>query len=418
MNRSINMVRRCVAMILIVVIAFSLVACGADEDTKENVQDLGLETEQVVTIWYTNSKYMDYLHTVAEELHASNDKLTVKIEFIEDDNYITKIYDSSMKEDNGPDLFIADASELDRLCSMGLVAENNVYNSNYTADNYCDNAIRAATLNDKLYGYPIDFNVAFMAYNTAYAYSIETFKQLGIYIAYFDSNEYNESVQQIVAWDVADMFMNFAFSSDSIKIGGESGDDSTQVEVDEAKLIKAMNEFIKFRDEYGIFTTQSTKLDYKEMFENGNMSYTIMDMQYFSSLVESNVPFNVCEIPTLTSDLKPNSLSETTLALVSPYAKNSELAKLVANALSYEYAHKFTETTGGVSAKKMTYEGEYAEDYQKIYDIYDNSTIKAQFRGSTSMYTYYEILINQIYEGKDITTAVNDFAKELKPRKN
>lgn len=432
MKSSFNIVRRCIALLLVLVIGISVVACGSDNTDDKNSNNLGLETEKEVTIWYTDSKYMDYIKVVADGLHASNEKLTVNIQYIEDKDYLTKIYNDSIREGNGPDVFIAESSELEKMCSMGIVAENNVYASNYTSSNYCESAIKAATYNDKLYGYPIDFNVAFMAYNTTHAYYISTFAQLDEYIAHFDSTEDNEAIKQIVSWDVSDMFLNFGFSSGSVEIGGPTGDDSTAVSVNDAQLVKVMKEFLRFRDGYGITKSAAAKIENNELFKNGNMSYTIMDMQYFKSLIDSQVAFDVCEIPALSDELKPTTLSETTLALVSPYADDLEIAKAVANALSFDYASKLTETTGGISARKMAYEGDYAKEYEKIYEIYSNSVIKAQFRGAASMYAYYEIMINQVYGNNDagvdveadteadadtiVNNAVAEFAGKLKPR--
>ncbi len=413
-NNNKKTLHRWLALILTIVMMLGVTACGSEDN--DDSKDMGLETEKAVTIWYTDSKYMDYLKVVAEQLQKANNKLTINIEYIEDSNYLTKIYDSSMREDAGPDIFIAPASELEKMCSMGIVAENNVYASNYTTDNYCDNAIKAATFNNKLYGYPIDFNVAFMAYHSTYAYYISSFKQLDEYIAHFESTEDNEAIQQIVSWDVSDMFLNYAFAAESISIGGDNGDDSTAVDVNDANLVKVMNEFIKFRDDYGIVKSQASKLECNKMFCNGNMSYTIMDMQYFNNVVESSIPFDICEIPALSDELKTKSLSETTLALVSPYAKDLEVAKTVANALSFEYASRFNENAGGISARKLTYEGERAQQYQKIYDIYTNSVIRAQFRGAATMYAHYEILVNEVYDGEDIVMSVADFAAYIKPR--
>ncbi len=402
-------------MILVVTMLFGIVACSQEEKNKTS-GDLGLETAKEITIWYNNSKYMDYLKYVAEELHNTNEKLTVNIQYIEDKDYFTKIYDASMREGTGPDIFIADSSELEKICTMGLAAQNNVYADNYTAQTYCSNAIEAATYNNKLYGYPLDFNVAFMAYNSVHAYYISTFKQLDEYIAHFESTEDNEAIKQLVNWDVSDMFLNYAFASGCVEIGGANGDDSTLVKVNDATLVQVLEEYLRFRDEYGIVTSEAGKLECSESFNSGNVSYTIMDMQYFRKLIDSDVKFHVSEIPALTDELKTNTLSETALALVSPYASDVQVAKAVANALSYEYAGKFYEKTGWLSSRNMSYEGELAEDYKKIYDIYTNSVIKAQFRGAASMYAYYEILLNQVYQGEDIVTSVASFANKLKPR--
>ncbi|MBQ4282746.1 MAG: extracellular solute-binding protein [Lachnospira sp.] len=418
MSRYFRIMQKCLALVLVFVIGISAVACSSKSE-KENVpDDMVLETSEEVTIWYSNVIYKDYLAAVSEALHAANSKLTVNVVFISKDDYLTKIYDASMREEKGPDVYIADSSELEKIWSMGLVAENNSYSSNYTADNYCDNAIQAATFNGKLYGYPLCYNVAFMAYNPSYAYEISTFTQLKEYISKFESSEDNADIKQIVAWDVTDMFLNFPFSAGSVQIGGVTGDDSTIAETDEVKLAAAMKEFLTFRDEYGIVSEMSTRAFCNELFRNGSMSYTIMDMRDLKSVVDSGVSFNVQSIPAMTDSLKANTntLSETTLALVSPYAKNVELAKNVANALSFEYAPQLFEKTGYLSAKNVAFEGDYADEYKKLHEIYANSNIKAQFRGASSMYAYYEILINQVWSGEDISESVSKFASQLKPR--
>lgn len=403
-----------VAMAFIMCINFA--ACKKSDDLDKTAKDLKLEQQKTVDVWYCDENYRSYIELAAERFHKANSLVTINPVLVNAEDYLTNIYDESIRNNGGPDVFIMSADELERVQLMGLAAENNTYSRYYTSDNYCDVAIKSARYKDKLYGYPLCFNVAYMVYNSKHVEAVSTFTELTEYNNNFQVTDENQEIKEIVSWDVSDMFLNFGFSAGSINIGGENGDDSSSIQVNSDALKSAMQEYSGLKDTYGIDRSTTTKSSCVSSFIDGSLAYTILDMNSFKDINGSEVEFNITKVPDYNSSTAINTLGDTTIAVVNSYSDDVEVAKAVANALSYDYASFMVESTGRLSAKNIEYTGDKAEKYKTLYDIYRNSTMKAKFIGSTTIYTRYEIMISQIWKGGDIDATVNEFALELTPK--
>lgn len=407
-----KLLRKIAAVGLILVCCLCTAACRRD-DMDNTAKNLKLDREQTVTIWYCDERYKGYLEYAAERFHQANKLVTIHPVLVSAEDYLTNIYDAGVRDDAGPDIFLMSADELERVYLMGLAAENNTYSKYYTADTYCDTAIRSATFYNKLYGYPLSFNVSYMVYNAKHVKAVSTFEELTEYNNSFEITDENQDIKEIVSWDVSDIFLNFGFSAGSIAIGGENGDNSSDIRIDEETLKNAMKEYSGLKDVYGIDSSTTTQSSCVESFTEGSLAYTILDMKSFQAVKDSDVQFEITKIPDYKEGMKLQSLADTSIAVVSQYADNLEVAKAVAHAFSYDYADSMVGKMGMLSARNIAYEGDKAQQYKTLYDIYQNAVPKAKFIGSSTIYTRYEIMISQIWNGGDIDAVVGEFVKEL-----
>lgn len=408
--------KRAAALLLVFCMVFPLVACSGSE-TDKTARDLKLEEQRTVRVWYCDERYTDYINFVAERFHAANELVEIEPVLVSSENYLEYIYDESIRKNNAADVYLMLSDDLEKACMMGLTVENSTYSSYYTQKNYSSAALEAAKYNGKLYGYPISFNVPFMVYNKNAAYAVDTFSQLVDYCSSYQVTQENENIVQLVSWDVSDMLVNFGFSCGSVVIGGDSGDDSSEVSADREKLTSSMAEFVKFRDEFGIVRSEATLDTCAQMFADGRLAYTITDVEHLRTIDESGISYGVCEIPKMTDDLEISCISENMCAFVNPYSSSIESAKAVANAMSYDYASAVNSTVGLMSSRTIQIENnEYKESHGRVYEIYSGSKPKAQFMGASYYYTRFEIMLHQIWDGQAADTAINTFISELKPQ--
>lgn len=411
-----RLLKKCTAVAMVFVMCINFAACSKSDDLDKTAKGLKPEQEKTVDVWYCDESYAPYLELAAERFHNANNLVTINPVLVSAEDYITNIYDESIRNDGGPDVFIMSADELERVQLMGLAAENNTYGKYYTSDNYCDVALKSSKYREKLYGYPLCFNVSYMVYNSKHVGAVSTFTELTEYNNNFQVTDENQEIKEIVSWDVSDMFLNFGFSAGSINIGGENGDDSSSIQVNADALKNAMQEYSNLKDIYGIDRSTATKSSCVSSFIDGSLAYTILDMNSFKEINESGVEFQITKVPDYNSSTAINTLGDTTIAIVNQYSDDLEVAKAVANALSYDYASLVVGSMGRLSARNIEYTGDKKEEYKLLYDIYKNSTMKAKFIGSTTIYTRYEIMISQIWKGGDIDATVNEFVDELTPK--
>ena len=409
-----RLINKIIAVFLTVCMVTGLSACK-----KDTARELDIEEPVVITIWYQDEKYTDYIDYAAKTFSASNELVTIDYQLINDDNYVEYIYDESVHKNNAPDIFLMNTDNLEKASLMGLVSENSTYSSFYNEKNYGKAALKAATYKDKLYGYPISFNVAFTLFNADVASPVNNFNDLLDYCNNYQINDINQNITQLVLWDPSDMFTNYGFSSGSLNIGSDSKDDSSQISVDKDKLSRSMESFLSLKDGFGISRNEYTLDQIAESFAQGKVAYTITDVSHLKTVVDSSINHAVCEIPDLGNGLESVSTSENVCAFVNPYARQLQVAKAVAHALSYDYAASLFELSGLLSSRVITTKDEaYNQRIGKIYEIYSNSDVMAKFMGGAYYYTKYEILIHQIWDGEDFNTTIDNFVNDIQLKKN
>lgn len=405
--------KRITAAVLGLCMVSGLYACD-----KSAAESLDIEEPVTITVWYEDARYTDYIAKVSESFSKENSLVTINYEHITEDNYVEYIYNESVHGENAPDIFLMNTDNLEKASLMGLIMENNSYAQYYTEDNYSRTALKAASYKGKLYGYPMSFNVAFLLYNADAASPVSNFTELADYCNSYEVNDSNQNITQLVLWNPSDMFINYGFSCESINMGGESGDDSSQLSVNKDMLTKGMENFIKQKDVFGISRTAYATEDIMQQFADGKVAYTITDANHLKTVTDSAINYGICDIPDFENDIVTGSMSENVCAFVNPYAGQLKAAKAVAHALSYDYAESLYELSGTVSSRVIKGRDEsYDSRFGKLYEIYDNSSVKAKFMGSVYFYTKYDIMIHQIWDGEDFNTSIDSFVNEIQNRK-
>lgn len=417
-KKSINWIRKIAAVMMVIVLCFSLAGCGKNAD--KTAKSIRLETLKKVTVWYTNDKYTPYLEYVAEQVNQANDLIEIKPQLMDSENYLENIYNSSIHGSDAPDVYIMSADQLEKANMMGLVLKNNTYAAYYNEKNFSKAAIEAATFDNELYGYPLSFNIPFMVYNKDVAQKVSTFDELYQYALNYKIDDKNVNIKQIFDWDVSNMFINYCFSCGSIDIGGETGDDISSLNVNKEILKKAMEQYVKQKEQFGIVRGTNVIDDTSTKFAEGTMAYTITDVNHLKEIDSSSVPYEIIKVPKLAQDLDTSLMSENMDVFVSPYADDIEVAKAVAHCLSYDYADTMFDKAGLLCAKNSASKDKNAKDSNNkdiVYQLFNDSRCQAQFMGQTYYYSRYEIMIHKVWDGEDITTAVDTFAADFIPQK-
>ena len=136
-----------------------------------------------------------------------------------------------------------------------------------------------------------------------------------------------QNIKQIFDWDVSNMFINYCFSCDSIDIGGETGDDVSSLNVNKEILKKAMEQYFKQKEQFGIVRGTNVIDDTSTKFAEGTMAYTITDVNHLKEIDSSSVSYEIIKVPKLAQDLDTSLMSENMDVFVSPYADDIEVAK-------------------------------------------------------------------------------------------
>ena len=147
----------------------------------------------------------------------------------------------------------------------------------------------------------------------------------------------------------------------------------------------------------------------------GKLIYTIVDADSLSTIDATGVEYGIIPVPKLADDLESKAMSVTTMAIVNPYTSNIAVSKAVARAISYDYAEDLESLSGHMSARAdISYKSKTQQsNYNTLHTIYANSIVKAKYVGVGNIYTKYEIMLHQLWDGVDFNSAYNEFYKEI-----
>lgn len=408
-----KIIKRLISVTMVCVMLISVTACGVT-DRDEEARKLDIETPVTINVWYDNKDYERYLNTVASGLKAANNLITVNPVYIEAQDIIDTLYTETVRNNNAPDVYLMSAENSDKAYLLGLMLENDSYGDIYNENIYGKAAIKSASYKGKLYGYPVSFDMPVMVYNKKYASSVDSYYEIKQISDNYQVTEENQNIKKVFDFDASDMLINYPYVGRYMNIGGDVSENADIFTIDELNFKRALKEYASLKNTFGIDRNESTHDSCLDEFTQNKLLYTIVNTSDLKKIDDSGVSYGIIPVPYLSEGLESVPMSITTLAVVNPYTSDISVAKTVARAISYDYAADMQALSGHVSARAdLIKKGRKADntDYNMLHDIYSDSIVKAKYVGVQNIYTRYEILIHQIWDGKSVDDAYNEFHK-------
>lgn len=408
-----KIIKRLISVTMVCVMLISVTACSVT-DRDEEARKLDIETPVTINVWYDNKDYERYLNTVASGLKAANNLITVNPVYIEAQDIIDTLYTETVRNNNAPDVYLMSAENSDKAYLLGLMLENDSYGDIYNENIYGKAAIKSASYKGKLYGYPVSFDMPVMVYNKKYASSVDSYYEIKQISDNYQVTEENQNIKKVFDFDASDMLINYPYVGRYMNIGGDVSENADIFTIDELNFKRALKEYASLKNTFGIDRNESTHESCLDEFIQNKLLYTIVNTSDLKKIDDSGVSYGIIPVPYLSEGLESVPMSITTLAVVNPYTSDISVAKTVARAISYDYAADMQALSGHVSARAdLIKKGRKADntDYNMLHDIYSDSIVKAKYVGVQNIYTRYEILIHQIWDGKSVDDAYNEFHK-------
>ena len=306
-------------------------------DKVEKYQD-ALAKGADLRFWYDDASYDMYFTTMAVDYYKETG-IVVDLEYVDTMDYVGSIYDATMKDGAYPDVYLLSGEELEKAHLYSVAGENQ------QAEEFlgvvANNAITASVCHDKMFGYPLSFNVCLLAYNSQY---FETAPEsLQAIINYADQNDPEEQVQYLLEWDAYDPFFGFLFVSDSVVLNDE-GIGVLEASYDEALLEQSMLFFEQGLKNFSLPLDTVTEESVIEDVLNGVTLCAIVDSDSMAELADST--YNIAEFPRLNEELGAQSAALTDMILINDYSDKKDEAGAFAKYLTLENYDKLWDMTG------------------------------------------------------------------------
>lgn len=441
----------CMAMVLFSVYTAMTGTLNAAEEEQE------VDNDSLV-VWYADDTLTDYISAACvsyNELYG----IRVIPRLQSGDEYLERINDASIKNEGTPDVFIISNDMLERAYLGGLATEITVDNTEIGA-NFPRAAKQAVTYKDKLVAYPFYFETSAFVYNKSYLEEnasnklmaeestepgdesaeaeadaqgedsgvteekIEekinesipkTFEELMEFADNFDAPP---AVETIFKWDVKDIFYNYFFVGNYMDVGGDNGDDSSQINIYNMDVITALtvyqdfNQFFSF--EYENVTYDSVVQDFidgKLVFATAT-SDIIKRLEDAKASGEFEYEYGITKIPNLNENLISRSLSVTSTAAVNGFSNKKDAANSFARYLTISKSSDLYAMSGKLSAcSSVTYNDELASAFFKEYS---ESRSVPKLMATSNYWLLAEIAFANIWSGKNVNTEVKNLSEQIK----
>lgn len=481
-----------------------------EEENKENAY----YKTQTLYFWYSDECYTDFLTNAAVEFHAENPDTRVIPVLVSSSEYLQAINDASVSGTNFPDLYILSNDSLEKAYLAGLASKvkdsQGIINDRY----YPTAAVQAVTYNGNHVGYPLSFETTALMYNKTYLQEWvdkinsgeEAAKGEGVALdemefseeeaenfeggegsseqveestepltldsvipssfddLYYFSDKYEaqDKVKTLVKWDVSDVMYNYLFLGAYMQVGGDTGDDSTLIDIDNEKTLECMKAYKNLND---IFSFDSN-LDYDTTlsgFLEGDSLFTIVTSDAIArsrtlnsdkaaklkelndtldaetekaskeadaegkeeadkeklELIQKEIDdidiyeYGFARVPYVSGTLKSRALSVTDAIVINGYSEGKTEADKFAAYLSKACAASVYQKTGRLAA---SYDAGYEEGSPErlFQEEYKESVPLSKLVEASNLWVQLEIALKDIWTGADPAECLKKLSDQIK----
>ncbi|MCR4690615.1 MAG: extracellular solute-binding protein [Lachnospiraceae bacterium] len=456
-----------------------LLSVSENEVPETTVGDTGFGKKTVLRIWYTEEGMSPYIEQQAAKYMQEHEDIHILPVLVPQAEYLERIYDESVgkgEQTGMPDLYLTTSDTLEKACLSGIATTILDNDQQVGEEKFPLAALNAVTYKGKKVAYPLYYETAFFLYNRTYleqmakahndqlqdlqegmaaqeaADAMETEGQAPadgeVYVEGPEesvkltevsaddliprkiedilnlANDYDapEGMENIFKWDVTDVFYNYFFAGSTINVGGECGDDRSLVNINNSDTIAAMEVYQALRQ---FFSIEAKDSDYETIlreFREGKTLFTIASTDVIAKLKaakdagEFQAEYGITHMPDLNSTLTSRGLSVTTVVAINGFGEKQQEADDFAAFLTCNGDAGLYEMTGHPSASYMAdYED---EKLKKAMSVYEKSIGLPKIMEASNFWMQLEITMTGIWEGDDITEAVEKLQQQMDSQVN
>ena len=429
--------------------------------------------KQTIRIWYTDEDMTDYLQKRAEQYMATHENVRILPVLSERAEYLENIYEASVRENAEepmPDLFLTTDDTLEKAYLMGIAVPVDEMLSGLDDKHFPAVALRAVTCRGKQVAYPLSYETAVFLYNKTYletmanahneavadiaeaeAAEAQTAEMLAngqepeiaedaaksakteqvtvtaddlipknfeAILDLAENYDAPEGLESILKWDVTDVFYNYFFAGNYINVGGEFGDDKSQIDISNPESVACMEVYQALKPFFSIDAATSDYDTILKEFMEGKTLFTIVSTDALPTLQKAvedgnfTWEYGVSLLPDLKENLYAKGLSVTDVIAVNGFAEHRDIAEDVARFLSLEADASIYEKTGHPAAG---YQAEYESDWPGYcMAAYEKTAILPKIMETSNFWMQLEIAMTGIWEGEDTTSSMDTLQEQIR----
>lgn len=442
-------------LLVLVMLCFVLwQGLSPQEAAPETVPDV-FDEKQTIHIWYTDEALTDYMNSRALGFMEENEKVRIVPTLVSAVEYLEMINEATMKQEVYPDLFLLTNDSLEKAYMAGLATEITDPQQRINENTFSEAALNAVTYQGEKIAYPFSYETSVFLYNRTY---LETMAQTkaealasqaqadaqegeeaseeetepvktvsgadDLVPQTFDdiltlADEYDapEGVESILKWDVSDIFYNYFFAGNYMDIGGETGDDSSIVDVCNEQSVACMKMYQSLNQ---FFSIEADETDYELVlneFLQGKTLFTVATTDAIARLEQAKADgtfaweYGITTMPDISNELATRALSVTNTVVVNGFSRNKEYANAFASYLTCDVDASLYERTGKLAAANGVDYGNPITDVAMA--SYAESVSLPKIMQASNFWVQLEVAYTGIWQGEDAEAKMQSLEEQM-----
>ncbi len=432
-------------------------------DEEEGSRLSWFDEKETIYCWYTDDTLTQYLNGAAVAF-GEQEKVRVIPVLVSDSEYLEAVNEASLKGEQAPDVYLLSNDSLEKAYLAGLASQiqdvQNICNSEY----FPEAALSAVVYKGKKIAYPLFYDTSALVYNQTYleewarqqaqkeltnTAGTEDTESLGEtatgdgatvdetvlaektqeYLLnaipatveeiqnIADTFDVPEGVEGIMKWDVSDIFYNYWIVGEYMIVGGDAGDDATNMNINNAETIQCLEVYKGLNQFFFIESDTVTYDSVIQEFIEGKTVFTIATPDVVKKLEDAKADgsfayeYGIATMPDINAALKSRSMSVTNVAVINGYSVHKELANRFAAYLTNDYVNNLYRQTGKVSANQNVETDNGA--LQIFMAEYAKSVPLPKMMETGNFWMHLEVLFSKVWNGEDVTAVVQELAEQM-----
>ncbi len=424
-----------------------------------------------VYFWYTDENLTDYLNSAAVAFNETKEDIRVVPVLVSANDYLESINDASLEGKSVPDVYLVSHDSLEKAYLAGLASEVKDYDDVCNTDYFYQSALDAVTYHNKVVAYPFYYETSVLLYNKTYltdhakrqlelekeestedeievasqeetselteeelkvaeaAYNLEVSqkvdsllpKTMDDILEFGNDYEAPAEVEAVFKWDVADIFYNYFFIGKHMVVGGDTGDNSNNIDIYNVETMQCLK---TFQDLNEFFSIDASAVSYKDVVDDflaGKIVYTVVTSDILKTIEEAKIPdeegnsfsydygFSVIMNPS--EQLQGRALSMTSSVAVNGYSEHMKEANEFAKFLTCDYNKDLYERTGKLTAYKMDYVD--GSGFDVFSEAYEQSIPMPKMVEVSNFWMKLEIVMTDIWNGEEINSSLKLLSEQI-----
>lgn len=447
--------------------------------TEQMAGTLGNPKESI-RVWYTDEALTDYMNSAAVAFCEENNIRVVPV-LVSGLEYLDAINKASVEEKEMPDLYVSVNDTLEKAYLAGLASEVQDTQNICTTEYFPKTALNAVTYKDKLLGYPFYYETSVLLYNKTYMddvaktaieseadvaaaeeaqaeidaavaeeeieniideegnlvnndveeassdvsqedidEKIDTVipKTIDDILTFADEYDAPEAVEAVFKWDVSDIFYNYFFVGNYMRVGGDTGDNTDDIDIYNQDTMDCLQVYQNLNQFFSIDTEEVTYDSVLQDFMDGKIVFSVVTTDAIAKIEAAKAEgkfdfeYGVSMLPDVSANLKSRGLSVTNAVVVNGYSDKKECANQFAKFITSDNViNDLYGKTGKVASKLyVTYDNPVVSN---VMEEYKKSIPMPKMIETSNYWMQLEIAFTRIWTGEDINAQLKQLSEQI-----